>query len=211
MLTSLPFDSRIWDTHTGQCLRTLVHEENPAVTAACFAPNGRYVLAFNLDNCIRLWDYVSGTVKKTYQGHKNQGFAVGGCFGVLPLESADGDAAQGAFVVSPSEDGDVVLWDVTSKEILQRFPAHPGKVCFWVDVRGAAMVTAGQDGRIRIFRHVGPGAADAVGISPPNGDHGKVNGNGVIHDGMNGTAALLTGLDESVEPPVKVEEMDIDS
>src|SRR3954466_13989219 len=75
--------SRIWDTSTGQCLRTLVHEDIPAVTNVCFSPNGRFVLAFSLDSSIRPWDYVSGSVKKTYQGHTNKGPSIGGCFGVL--------------------------------------------------------------------------------------------------------------------------------
>ena len=73
--------SRVWDTSTGQCLRTLVHEDNPGVANVCFSPNARFVLAFTLDNCVRLWDYVAGSVKKTYQGHRNERFAVGGCFG----------------------------------------------------------------------------------------------------------------------------------
>jgi COMPASS component SWD3 len=29
---------------------------------------------------------------------------------------------------------------------------HKG-VCFWVDVHGETMVTAGQDGSIRVYRH----------------------------------------------------------
>lgn len=144
--------SRIWDTSTGQCLRTLVHEDNPAVANVCFAPNGRFVLAFNLDNCIRLWDYVSGTVKKTYQGHINEKFAVGGCFGVL-------DGAP--FVVSASEDGSIVMWDVISKTVLQRVEGHKG-VCFWVDCHGETMVTAGQDCTVKVYRH--------------NRDASKVNG-----------------------------------
>ncbi|GKU05180.1 will die slowly [Fusarium langsethiae] len=135
---------RIWDTSTGQCLRTLVHEDNPAVANVCFAPNGRFVLAFNLDNCIRLWDYVSGTVKKTYQGHINDKFAVGGCFGVL-------DGAP--FIVSASEDGSIVMWDVVSKTVLQRVEGHKG-VCFWVDVHGETMVTAGQDCTVKVYRHI---------------------------------------------------------
>lgn len=110
----------------------------------CFAPNGRFVLAFNLDNCIRLWDYVSGTVKKTYQGHINDKFAVGGCFGVL----------EGApFIVSASEDGSIVMWDVVSKTVLQRVEGHKG-VCFWVDVHGETMVTAGQDCMVKVYRHL---------------------------------------------------------
>ncbi|OAQ91003.1 WD repeat-containing protein [Purpureocillium lilacinum] len=136
---------RVWDTSTGQCLRTLVHEDNPAVTNVCFSPNGRFVLAFNLDNCIRLWDYVAGTVKKTYQGHRNEKFAIGGCFAVL-----DGEP----FIASASEDGDIVLWDVKSKDILQRVPGHKG-ICFWVDVHGETMVSAGQDNTVRVYRHRG--------------------------------------------------------
>ncbi|KAG5949901.1 hypothetical protein E4U53_005661 [Claviceps sorghi] len=145
---------RVWDTSTGQCLRTLVHEDNPAVTNVCFSPNGRFVLAFNLDNCIRLWDYVAGTVKKTYQGHRNEKFAIGGCFGVLEGEP---------FVASASEDGDVVLWDVRNKEILQRLSTGHTGVCFWVDVHGETMVSAGQDHSVRLYRHVGRHAGSGDG------------------------------------------------
>lgn len=102
------------------------------------------MLAFNLDNCIRLWDYVSGSVKKTYQGHMNENFAVGGCFGVI-----DGEP----FVASASEDGGIVLWNVKTKEVLQRIEGHKG-VCFWVDVHGDTMVSAGQDHTIKVYRHV---------------------------------------------------------
>ncbi|CAG9938181.1 unnamed protein product [Clonostachys rosea f. rosea IK726] len=136
---------RVWDTSTGQCLRTLVHEDNPAVTHVCFSPNGRFVLAFNLDNCIRLWDYVAGNVKKTYQGHKNEKIAIGGCFAVL-----DGVP----FIASASEDGGIVLWDVKNKEVLQQIPKQHKGVCFWVDVHGDIMASAGQDHSVRVYRHV---------------------------------------------------------
>ncbi|KAK8145367.1 WD domain protein [Beauveria asiatica] len=164
--------SRIWDSGTGQCLRTLVHEDNPAVANVCFSPNGRFVLAFNLDNCLRLWDYVAGSVKKTYQGHANAKYAVGGCFGVL-------DGA--AFVASASEDGGIVLWDVVSKEVLQRVRGHAEGVCFWVDVHGETMVSAGQDGTIRVYRHIADGRpagdGDANGVAV-NGNHGALAANG---------------------------------
>ncbi|KAK8049749.1 hypothetical protein PG994_011479 [Apiospora phragmitis] len=157
--------TRIWDTSTGQCLRTMVHEDNPPVTSVCFAPNGRYLLAFSMDSCIRLWDYVSGQVKKTYQGHTNAGFSIGGCFSVV-----DGKA----YVTAASEDGDIVLWDIKTKEIVQRIEkAHDG-VCFWVDLHGDTMVSCGQDGKIKVFRHRGPVeecsmAAEAATSEVPNG------------------------------------------
>ncbi|OAA68647.1 WD repeat protein [Niveomyces insectorum RCEF 264] len=166
---------RIWDTGTGQCLRTLLllDEDNPAVTNVCFSPNGRYVLAFNLDSCIRLWDYIAqpSVVKKTYQGHVNKGFSIGGCFGVLGTnggarndDGVNGSSSRNnnnnkskrycAFVAAASEDGDVVLWDVGTKAVVQRLRgAHRGGVCFWVDVCGTTMVSCGQDGWINVYRH----------------------------------------------------------
>ncbi|GKT48330.1 WD repeat-containing protein 82 [Colletotrichum spaethianum] len=208
---------RIWDTYTGQCLRTLVHEDNPAVTSVCFAPNGRFVLAFNLDNSIRLWDYVAGSVKKTYQGHANSRFAIGGCFGLIPCE--------GAFVASASEDGEIVLWDVVTKEVVQRIPAHTKKdrvngagagggkrgssVCFWVDVHGDVMVSAGQDGTIRRYKRVPSegedGGGDAVATAAAEATAAVTNGHAA------GAAEEEDKTDEveTTEPPIKQEE-DID-
>ncbi|SPN97128.1 related to S.pombe beta-transducin [Cephalotrichum gorgonifer] len=142
---------RVWDTSTGQCLRTLVHEDNPGVANVCFSPNGRFVLAFTLDNCVRLWDYVSGSVKKTYQGHRNEKFAVGGCFGTHRRSSGGG---EGAFIASASEDGAVVLWDVKSREVVQVVQGHTG-VCFWVHVVGGVMVSCGEDRVVKIYRNEG--------------------------------------------------------
>lgn len=127
---------------------------------------------------MRLWDFIDTpcTVKKTYQGHINKNYSVGGCFGVLKSmhkllindENADFQEEQWeesdsvAFVTSASEDGDIVMWDVKSKEILQRIEkAHQG-VCFWVDVHGetGTMVSCGKDGRIVVFRHQYPESRD---------------------------------------------------
>lgn len=135
--------SRVWDTGTGQCLRTLVHEDNAPVTTVRFTPNGRYILAFTLDSCIRLWDYVSGTCKKTYQGHVNTKYSLGGAFGV--------SGSQG-FIVSGSEDGNLVFWDVKTKDVVQKASGHDGVVC-WVDTspKDCAIVSGGLDGQIRIW------------------------------------------------------------
>lgn len=79
---------RLWDAVTGQCLRTIVHENNAGVTAVKFSPNGKYILAWTLDSSIRLWDYVSGRCIKTYQGHANTKFGISGAFGVYGWGSA---------------------------------------------------------------------------------------------------------------------------
>lgn len=197
-----------------------MHEDNPSITSVCFAPNGRYVLAFSSDSCLRLWDYVSGTVKKTYQGHENSKFSIGGCFGILKNDDDDdssnsnsngdnnysnntnGGASGGggeAFIAAASEDGDIVLWDVKTKEVVQRIRgAHDG-VCFWVDVHGDTLVSAGQDGKIKIFRHQRPHAVTkALRPAPPltkdesitNNDNNTTN-----HADGGGQAAATTNGD----------------
>lgn len=182
---------RIWDTSTGQCLRTLVHEDNPAAASVCFSPNGRFVLASYTDSCMRLWDFINMpcAVKKTYQGHVNESFSIGGCFGVLrrhpgrdklgysteedyeeeQREDSEDDGSL-TFVASASEDGDIVMWDVNTKEVVQRIEgAHQG-VCFWVDVHGdtGTMVSCGRDGRVVVHKHRYP----EVQNGHANGDGG---------------------------------------
>lgn len=69
-----------------------------------------------------------------------------------------------AFVVSGSEDGNLVWWDVQSKEILQKEEAHEG-VVLGVDTWGhvGLVVSAGLDRTVRIWERVGEGDDDAVG------------------------------------------------
>ncbi|KAL1872091.1 WD domain protein [Diaporthe australafricana] len=206
---------RIWDTATGQCLRTLVHEDNPSASSVCFSPNGRFVLASYTDSCVRLWDFINMpcAVKKTYQGHVNEGYSVGGCFGVVrrrlprsgrkPVANGDigqdgeeeaalngeepaGDGVEGVggedesvpFVASASEDGDVVMWGVRTKEVVQRIQhAHAG-VCFWVDVHSASgtMVTCGDDRRIVVHRHRDPDPDPEELVVEEEDDGGRANG-----------------------------------
>ncbi|MCJ1356059.1 MAG: WD domain protein [Icmadophila ericetorum] len=136
---------RIWDTPTGQCLRTLVHEDNAAVTSVKFSPNGKFVLAWTLDSSVRLWNYVEGRCVKTYQGHVNKKYSLTGAFGVY------GKPEQ-AFAVSGSEDGAIIVWDVVSKEILQRLEGHEDTV-LGVDtlIGQGKMVSCGLDRTIRVW------------------------------------------------------------
>ena len=64
--------SRVWDTASGQCLKTLIDDNNPPVSFVKFSPNGKYILAGTLDNQLRLWNHHSGKCLKTYTGHKNE-------------------------------------------------------------------------------------------------------------------------------------------
>lgn len=141
---------RIWDTASGQCLRTLVHEDNPPVTYVKFSPNGKYVLAWSLDNCVRLWDYRESRVIKTYQGHVNLKYSLGGGFGRYGLPGAKDEC----FVVSGSEDNSILCWDLVSKNILQRIEGHTG-VVLGIDTGQVAgkrvLVSCGLDQTVRVW------------------------------------------------------------
>lgn len=153
---------RIWDTGTGQCLKTLVHEDNAAVTSVKFSPNGKFVLAATLDSCVRLWDYVEGRCIKTYQGHKNEKFSLNAAFGTYSAdreqtpeddEEEDREQEKWAFSVCGSEDGKTVLWDVSSKCVLQTLSGHDG-VVLGVDVglEDQTIVTGSVDKTIKIWK-----------------------------------------------------------
>ena len=57
LIVSCSFDGlcRIWDTATGQCLKSLIDDDNPPVSFVTFSPNSKFILAGSLDNKLRLW------------------------------------------------------------------------------------------------------------------------------------------------------------
>ena len=127
------------------------NEDNAAVQSVRFSPNGKYVLAWTLDGCVRLWDYVEGRCLKTYQGHANSKYSLTGAFGVYGGRS--GERGKKAFVVSGSEDGGILWWDVVSKDVLQRVDGHEG-VVLGVDTwegDGGLVVSCGSDKTIKIW------------------------------------------------------------
>lgn len=195
---------RIWDTGTGQCLKTLVHEDNAPVTSVKFSPNGKYVLAATLDSSLRLWNYVEGRCVKTYQGHKNEKFSIGVCFGTYSAtvdETISDDSHEEqklwALAACGSEDGTTVLWDVNSKEILQRLRGHEG-VVLGVDVcvQDGAVATCGADKTIKIYRRQ-KGSVDGQA----HGGAEELKGDGAHIPGpAAGTEELTNGNGPTQEP-----------
>lgn len=167
-----------------------MHEDNAPVTCARFSPNGKFVLAWTLDSCIRLWNYVDGRCVKTYQGHVNTTYSLGGAFGTYGSEDHRGGSSsakmerggvvqeranrQKAFLVSGSETGEVFWWDVQSKEVLQREAAHDGVVLdvdTWDGEEGGMAVSCGVDRTVRVWATQDGGAGDEGG----NGGGGEVD------------------------------------
>jgi len=88
-------------------------------------------------------------------------------------DGEDGANSAQAIIASASEDGSIVLWDVKSKAVVQQLKGHEG-VCFWVDVNGGIMASAGQDGVVRVYRdksRVGTGGgAESAAAAPSPAD-----------------------------------------
>lgn len=75
--------------------------------------------------------------------------------------------------------------------MLQRVQGHKG-ICFWVDVNGETMVTGGQDGSIRVYRHIGPSEG--------------VNGHGTRSHSKTPNPVMLQGELPIRQEDVKLEE-----
>jgi len=121
---------RIWDTATGECLKTVYAEGNPPVGGVRFSPNGRFVLSGTLDGKLRGYDRLAGVVDrpqprggrcaKTYAGHKNSRYCVFAAF-------LCSNPRRGC-VVSGSEDGRVHLYDLQSRLARQTLEGHTDAV-----------------------------------------------------------------------------------
>jgi COMPASS component SWD3 len=105
---------RIWDAESGQCLKTLVDDDNPICSYVKFSPNSRFVLASTQDSTIRLWNYQTSKCVKTYTGHSNRTYCIPACF----------VTSKGKYIVSGSEDNKIYIWDLQTRQILQTLEGH---------------------------------------------------------------------------------------
>lgn len=188
---------RIWDTGTGQCLKTLIHEDNASVTSVRFSPNGKFVLAATLDSCVRLWNYVEGRCVKTYQGHENKKYSINTAFGSYTAEVEKQRTMEGqeqgepeaqpkwAFAAGGSDDGRVMLWDVSSKEVLQELKGHDG-VVLGIDVGldDQTIVTCGNDTTVKVWKR----------LPLPEGIPNGVDGTNGVHDGAEVKGMLMENV-----------------
>jgi WD40 repeat protein len=91
------YSIKLWDTASGQLLRTLLGH-SAAIYDLAFSPDGTRLASASLDQTVRLWDNSSGGELLTLRGHDRIVYAV--------QFSPDGH-----WLVSAGGDGRILLWD----------------------------------------------------------------------------------------------------
>jgi mitogen-activated protein kinase organizer 1 len=95
-----------------------------------------------LDSTIRLFDKTNGGLLQTFKGHSNTDYRIRSCLG-----------AADKYVVSGSEDGRFVTWDLVTGSIVSETLAHSGRVvtCVSYHPTKRQAVTSGVDGSVVVW------------------------------------------------------------
>mmetsp|Transcript_3084 Transcript_3084/g.6998 ORF Transcript_3084/g.6998 Transcript_3084/m.6998 type:complete len:290 (+) Transcript_3084:508-1377(+) len=165
---------RVWDVATGECLKTIFAHGNPPVSHVTYTPNGKFVLASTLDSTIRLWPMsVSGKAKcsKTYacQQHINTKYCI-----VSKLLVSRPKRRQ--CVVTGSEAGNVILYDLQSRAVRQVLDGAHKDVVLAIDTHDSMeLIASGGMSKDRTVRFWVPNdELDKNNIEPdPENDPSK--------------------------------------
>lgn len=149
IIASASYDGliRLFDTDSGQCLKTLIYDKfttSSSFPVSCikFTPNSKYLLATTLDNTIRLWDYMNNKVVKTFTGASLQKYSCNLGF------------IGGEFVVSGDEVGNLIIWDLQTKKIVENIKDetnNENKV-LQIDIHENILASVNFQGEIKVFK-----------------------------------------------------------
>lgn len=144
IIASASYDGliRLFDTVTGHCLNTLVSDAKIPVANVKFSPNGKYLLATSFDDTIRLWDYQNNKIVKTLLGAKTEKFA----FPSLFITTVEGQT----MVASGTGSGEVSVWDLNSKQVLEVLKVSDTPV-LGLDFKNGVLVASGLSGDVHVY------------------------------------------------------------
>ena len=132
---------RLWDVYNGAELRRFLGHTAGVVDVAV-SPDGTTALTAEFDHLIRIWDVASGEQIGVFDKHT--AFPTVLAFSPDGRLALSGDAAGTDY--ESTEDDVLLLWDVQTGEIVQRFVGHAD----WVQAAafspdGKTLVTGGKD------------------------------------------------------------------
>jgi WD40 repeat protein/GTPase SAR1 family protein len=129
---------RIWDTVTGDVVRTL-KEHTGAVISVAWSPDGRRLASAADDQSVRLWDAETGQAQQTLEGHTGNVKSVAW-------------SPDGRRLASASSDKMVRLWDAETGQALQTLKGHtkPVSSVAW-SPNGRRLASAADDQSVRLW------------------------------------------------------------
>jgi len=106
---------RIWDVETGNCTKNfLIKDQSTPVSFARWSPNGKYILVGSFDGTWKLLNSETGKIAKVYTGHVFNSYCIFASFFLSVAKC----------VISGSADNSVCIWDINTKELIQKLEGH---------------------------------------------------------------------------------------
>jgi len=115
-LVTAGFDGavRVWDVKTGKMVKNFVGDAEIPVCFAKWSPNSKFILMGCFDDTWKLLNSETGDVVRTYVGHKFNDYCLFAAFSLT----------EGKYIISGSADHTVCVWDLSSKQLLQKIEGH---------------------------------------------------------------------------------------
>jgi WD40 repeat protein len=129
---------RLWDTQTGELLKTLTGHTESLLSVA-YSPDGQTLASTGYDKTIRLWDAHTGEQLQTLEAHTDA------------IHQAT-FSPDGRTIASASRDQTICLWDAQTGEHRQTLTGHIEAVHTVLFSPGGQYIASGSDDKtIRIW------------------------------------------------------------
>lgn len=138
---------RLWDVATGKQKHTL-KKHSGLIESVVFSPDGKTVVGGGKDGNLHIWDVATGKHKKSFTNQLQTTDETTHIEAVSSiLFNSDGNT-----IVSGTEAGTILLWDVSTGQIKQTLKGHVSKVttvAFSPDEQ--TLISTGNDGTARLW------------------------------------------------------------